>query len=176
LSRIVYRVRQFAHYLRGARPGPTEQALVQTHLGPRLAELFGRMSPGEQAHSLRVALALLARGESAPALLIAALLHDVGKTRAPVSLPGRVLVVLAGRFAPGWAARLGQHSAGAGWLARPFVTAHQHAAWGADLAAEAGAPALAVALIRRHQAALAAPPHTEEDRLLAALRAADEAN
>jgi predicted HD phosphohydrolase len=93
----VYRARQFARYLRGARLDPAEQEQVRARLGPRLAELFARMSPGEQAHSLRVAQTLLARGETTPDLLAAALLHDVGKTRAPVSLPGRVLAVLGQR-------------------------------------------------------------------------------
>ncbi len=174
MRRLLYRVRQFGQYLGSPRLGPDEQAAVQARLGPRLTELFNRMSPGEQAHSYRVAQTLLARGEAAPDLLVAALLHDVGKTRAPVSLPGRVLVVLGGKFAPRWAARLSAN--GAGGLAQPFITARQHAAWGAEMAEAAGAAPGAVALIRRHQEAPPVPPQSEIDKLLAALRAADEVN
>lgn len=147
-----HRLSQFFHYLGNRALTPDEQAEVQARLGPQLAALFALMTPGEQAHSLRVlrAMAAQANGQALPAGVVqAALLHDVGKTRAPVGLLGRVAVVLAGKLLPAQSARWGQ-GAPHGWR-RPFVTAAQHAAWGADLCAEAGADPLAVALVRRHQ-------------------------
>jgi hypothetical protein len=123
--------------------------------------LFSQLSRGEQAHSLQVLRALRQQGHTRPELLQAALLHDVGKVRAPLSLAGRVLVVLAGRFMPGLAARWGRAPAPRGWP-RPFVTAARHPEWGAELCAAAGADPLVVSLVRWHQApaapALTGPP------------------
>jgi hypothetical protein len=53
------------------------------------------------------------------------------------------------------------------------VTAVNHPAWGADLAAQAGASARVVNLIRRHQE-LKLKVVTEEDRLLDLLQRAEE--
>ena len=176
--RLLYRVRQFGRYLK-ARLTPGERQAAEARLGPRLAELFGRMTPAEQAHSVRVAQALAAEGQTEPDLLLAALLHDVGKTRAPLGLWERTLVVVCGKFAPGLAERWGRADDGReaqGVFQRPFVIARQHPAWSAEMAECAGAPPRSVALIRRHQAAVPAPPQTEEDRLLAALQKADGEN
>ncbi len=170
---VRYRAGQFWRYLRPAPLTAADQAAVRQVLAPPLAELFGRLSPGEQAHSLSV-LRTIQRGAPPAAraeLHQAALLHDVGKSRAPLTLLGRVLVVLVRRLWPAKAQAWGQ-GAPQGFR-RPFVTAAQHPAWGAELAAQAGAPPLTVALIARHQTPVAAPV-TTEDQLLAALQAADD--
>lgn len=172
MRRALYRVRQFVQYA-GARLSPAEQQAVEDRLGPSLAELFGRMAPAEQAHAHRMAQALLACGRTEPDLITAALLHDVGKTRAPLALWERVLVVLLGQLAPGTAERLGQTDGDAHGLRRPFVTARRHAAWGAEMAECAGASPQVVALIRRHQSAPRAL-NSDEDRWLAALQQVDE--
>ncbi len=148
------RVGQFFHYLKNSPLAPADRAEVRRVLPPRLAALFERMTPGEQAHSLRVLRAVRAEAgevELPAGLLQAALLHDVGKSRAPLGLLGRVAVVLAGRLLPAHSRRWGQGRP-RGWR-RPFVTAAQHAAWGAELCAQAGADPLAVRLVRQHQTA-----------------------
>ena len=134
------------------------------------------MTSGEQAHSLRVMRTVAAGGGAYAArneLRQAALLHDVGKSVAPLTLADRALVVLARRFAPEAAARWGQGEARG--LRRPFVTAQRHADWGADLCAQAGAPPLTVDLVRRHQTPVTTPA-TPEDEMLAMLQAADDDN
>jgi hypothetical protein len=167
-----YRLRQFFHYWKDSPPAPAERAEARRLLGPRLAALFERMTPGEQAHSLQVLRVVAAEAGAAPlpaGLLQAALLHDVGKTRAPLGLAGRVLVVAAGRWAPArWG--LGEPR---GWR-RPFVTRAQHAAWGAALCAEAGADPLAVTLVRRHQDRLGEAAAAPEDEWLRRLQRADD--
>lgn len=168
-----YRVEQFFRYWWSRPLSAAERAEVAALLGPRLAALFDRMAPGEQAHSLQVLRRVQAGGGDLPVgLLQAALLHDVGKTLAPMSLAGRVAVVLAGKFLADLSQRWGQ-GAPAGWR-RPFVTAAQHAAWGAALCAAAGAEPLVVALVRRHQDKLSAAPAALEDAWLRRLQAADD--
>jgi putative nucleotidyltransferase with HDIG domain len=162
MKRARYRLGQFRDYLWPRPPEPHDLAEMQQVLPPPLEALFLRQTVGEQAHALRVMHRAAASGTQAGrlALLQAALLHDVGKTRAPLSLPERVAVVLAGRFWP----RLKEHS---NW--RPFVTARRHAEWGAEMCAEAGAPPLTVKLVRLHQT-----PAAPDDKLLAVLQMADD--
>lgn len=145
------RVGQFFHYLKNSPLAPDERAEVRQVLSPALASLFERMTPGEQRHSLAVLRAVrAASGPALPAgLLQAALLHDVGKSRAPLGLLGRVAVVVAGRLLPTHSRRWGQGEP-QGWR-RPFVTAARHPEWGAELCAQAGADPLAVRLVGQHQ-------------------------
>jgi hypothetical protein len=133
--------------------------------------LFGRMRRSEQLHSLRVMATLRERGHAEPDLLAAALLHDCGKSRYPLSLAGRTLAVLIHALAPG-AYRRWSAGAPRGWR-RPLVIAAQHPGWLAEDMLAAGAPARAAGLARRHQTSPGDPPATDEDRLLAALQAAD---
>ena len=164
MKRARYRLTQFRDYVRPRAPGPSDLADMRRVLPPPLAALFLRQTTGEQAHALRVMRRVDAGGLQAGRLelLQAALLHDVGKTRAPLSLPERVAVVLGGRLWPGLKER-------SNW--RPFVTARRHAEWGAQMCAEAGAPPLTVELVRRHQS-----PAAPGDRLLAVLQMADDDN
>ena len=59
---------------------------------------------------------------------------------------------------------------------RPLVAARQHADWGAELAEQAGASPLAVALIRRHQQKVVLTDSNLEDGLLSKLQAVDDQN
>lgn len=191
MRRARYRLGQFLRY---GWPRPltaAEQAEVRAVLSLPLATLFARMPPGEQAHGLRVLRRLRARGCREPALLQAALLHDVGKTRAPPRLWERALVVLARRLLPRRSLAWGQGRP-RGWR-RPFVVSDQHPAWAAELCAQAGAAPLAVELVRLHAASPAAlanldlvpagagpleplPEAEPFGELLAALQSADDAN
>lgn len=170
MNRARHRVGQFFLYLR-ARRTPEDEALVAAILPPALAALFGRMSAGEQLHSLKVMRLLRERGHTQPELLQAALLHDVGKSVAPINLLERVEAVLVRWLLPGRYARWAQAEP-RGWR-KPFVTAVNHPAWGADLAARAGAPARVVNLIRRHQD-FDGVVETDEDRWLELLQQAED--
>ena len=176
MRRARYRLGQFFSHLRPPSLRPVERAEVETVLGAGLAQLFRRQTAGEQAHSVRVMRSVAASGGPYAAqreLLQAALLHDVGKSVAPIHLADRALVVLARRFAPEAAHRWGAGPAAG--LRRPFVTAARHADWGADLCAQTGALPLTVNLVRRHQTLVIAPA-TPEDEMLAVLQAADNDN
>jgi hypothetical protein len=153
---------------------PPDLAEARDVLGPRLTALFRQMRLSEQNHCLRVMCALQAQGYNHPDLLVAALLHDVGKTRYPLTLFGRTLAVLAEAIAPRLAQRLSQGEPHG--LRRALVVAERHPQWGAEMLAEVGASPLAVALTRRHQERLSHPPQSEEERFLLLLQAADTAN
>ena len=185
-ARISYRTRQFFSYL-GAKSARLEIDKVQQLLNLRQLALFQEMHKAEQLHSLEVFHRLIEAGETDPDLLVAALLHDVGKMLLPLHILERVWVVLAGAFLPGrvkiWgegdhlqSVRQTSMPGDPPWWRKPFLTAQQHPAWGAELAAQAGCSTTSVALIRRHQAKLPGTPVTREDALLSKLQEVDDMN
>jgi hypothetical protein len=179
VGRVFYRLRQFWSAL-SAAPSAGELDKVRSLLTPPQMALFLRMHRSEQAHSIQVMGAVFhtsngIQAESRQDLLRAALLHDVGKSRYPVRIWERVLIVLSKVFLPGMVKRWGESAAegsGLGWR-RAFVVSQQHPAWGAQMAAEAGASSLVSTLIRRHQDPRSNSSEGLEDCLLQMLQAAD---
>lgn len=164
-----YRLGQFLRACFGAvAPDELERALAVLPL--QAQALFLRQARQDQRHALAVHGALVAAGHSSPELLQAALLHDVGKAAGGVPLLTRGFIVVLGRLAPRYSAKL-SHGRAEGWR-RPFVVHAQHADEGARQARDAGCSPLTVSLIRRHQQPLT-EDRTEEDRLLTALQTAD---
>jgi putative nucleotidyltransferase with HDIG domain len=153
---------------------PVDDASAAVILPSPLLTLFRQMPRREQQHALEVLATLRRNGGTHLTLLMAGLLHDVGKTRAPLTVWERVLIVVVEAASP---SRAEVWSAGElrGWR-RPFVVRRQHAAWGAEMVAAAGGDTLLIDLVRRHQDKLPTPPQTEADHLLVALQAADNAN
>jgi hypothetical protein len=193
-SRILYRTRQFWQAL-GATLAPEDLDLVCEVLTPAQRMLFERLQMSEKVHSLKVLRALLDQGEDQPDLLVAALLHDIGKSRFPLIMLDRILIVLGKTFFPGRVKCWGSEPVGVlnpsyisdrrGLLTetffriwrRPFIVAEKHPAWGAEMAAQAGASPLAVDLIRRHQEQLdpgLGSNFSTEQHLLRKLQAVDD--
>jgi hypothetical protein len=169
-------VRQFFLALRAAAD-PRDLGQARAVLTPETMKLFVGMQSSEQAHAVSVYRQLVAQGETCPDLLAAALLHDVGKSLSPLRLWERVLIVLAKASFPAQSRRWGSQPAeGLGRWRRAFVVAEQHPAWGAVLAAEAGASPRTVALIRQHQEPASAQADPETKRLLSRLQAVDDSN
>lgn len=178
LGRVLYRVRQFSLALRGTvKPAELAQALAI--FTPAQRALFAGLHPSEQAHALSVYRQLVNKGETSPDLLGAALLHDIGKTCIPLRLWERIWIVLAKAVFPLQVKRGASLSMEAvGWRVwlRAFIVAEQHPVWGADLAAQAGASAVTVALIRQHQDSPSIVGDPESERLLRKLQAVDDQN
>lgn len=178
-SRFLYRTRQFWQAI---KPRSSNQGAEQltTVLTPAQIRLFQRMQKSEQAHSLEMLNELIQQGEGDADLLAAALLHDVGKIRAPLRVWERVLVVITRAICPDCVRKWGAQDAGdleSGWgWRRTFVVAEHHPAWGADLAAACGTSPIAVSLIARHQEQLSPEMNDPEDTLLRKLQAVDDNN
>lgn len=147
-SKLLYRAWQFLQSMK--RPPTVEEwkKIAAILTSPELA-LFQKLPVPDQNHSLRVLENLEAKGETDPDLLKAALLHDIGKTRHPLSRWERVFSVLLEGFFPDTAAAWGQKDPRG--IQRPLVVVHQHPIWGAELAQQAGSSQRVVWLIRYHQ-------------------------
>ena len=172
---IEYRVQQFWRALT-VTPNPDDLAQAQKVLTPSMYKLFEGMHPSEQAHSLAIFHHLRAQNESNEDLLVAALLHDIGKSRFPLRIWERVFIVLGRALIPTQTAKWGQGEP-YGWK-RGFVVAQQHPKWGADMAASAGATPLTVSIIARHQDLIDIQQGANielsfEDQLLVKLQAID---
>ncbi len=161
--RILYRVRQFWHTL-SLKTDPHELEQARALLTGQQLKLFLKLQSNEQNHSSMMYFKLLDQNENQPDLLVAALLHDVGKLRYPMNPTERAGVVLAKALLPGQAHRWGQMPPH-GWDGAPgwrkaFIVAEQHAGWGAEMARQAGVSRLTEYLIRKHHD----PPYPESDQ------------
>jgi len=175
-ERLRYRSRQFWNAL-FAQPSQADLERANKILTSAQLALFFRMQRSEQAHSLKVMNKILKTidgelNENLQDLLVAALLHDVGKTRYPLSVWERIIVVLGKILFPFSVKRWGSGQPG-GWR-RAFVVAEQHANWGAELASSVGTSSLAVDLIRRHQNFVDGKDVSLEAQLLSNLQVADQ--
>ena len=171
--RLGYRVRQFVDKLRFQKP--VDEAALGPYLNPAQVRLFRSMSASEQRHAFDVWRTLQGAGHVEAVLAQAALLHDVGKTKAHVALAPRIVTVLLQAVHPALLPRLALDKPGH-WRYPFFVLLH-HAVYSSELAAQAGSDALALQLIRWHQTA---PGESGLDStgqaLLSALQAADDEN
>jgi putative nucleotidyltransferase with HDIG domain len=165
MGRTVHLARRFFRALT-ARVDPSERQVISDNLTPEQQRLFWAMMVQDQRHSLDVFYTLQRRGCQDQDVLLAALLHDVGKGY--VRLWQRVVFVLLLAFAPGLLHRLAKPN-GSGWQ-RAMVSIKEHGFRGAALAQEAGASPVVVELIRNHQREYLS------DRRAALLRTAEESS
>ncbi len=179
LHRAYYRSSQFFKIIR-ARLTHDERTLVESVLRtPPQQALFDRMPAIDQRHAVDLLNTLRAQGHHHPALMQAALLHDVAKSGAGITIFHRIAVVLLQAFRPTWLVQLASDAEGGlpGLWRRPFARYLDHPAIGAGWAEAAGCLPMAVSIIRRHQSPVSSSLlDTLEDQLLMLLQAADDQN
>ncbi len=166
-----YRARQFWARMRAASRAIDDRAARRVLPRDALA-LYVRMSPGDRQHALQVLERLRAEGSWPNSVEQAALLHDVGKVGARLTLAHRTLVVLLQALPPASLARLAGDGTPA-WR-HPFFVQLHHAELGATLCAQAGCPPETVSLVRAHQGDDHAALAPEWRAAGAALHRADE--
>lgn len=154
---MIYRIRQFWQAL-NPRVSNQELQWALDILPTSAIPLFLDQSLTEQRHALDVALDLWSTAPKNHNLLIAALLHDCGKSRNTLKVWERIYIVLLQR-APRkvWNALLVAYP----FLSSPLRTAQDHPTWGAELVRNKGLDREIVELIHDHHF-----PMTWEGRLL----------
>lgn len=146
-----YRVRQTLWALQALNQ-PVDEAFVAAYLPPNLRSLFAHMPRIEKHHSARVLRTILEDHPHPPDdLAVAALLHDVGKSRYPLGVVGKSLAVAVRKLLPPLYARLSALDPETHPYARAFNVYQHHPAWSADLLRAAGATERAVWLAAHHQ-------------------------
>jgi hypothetical protein len=134
-----------------ASVAPPDDRPALSALPPALAELYLGMAPEARRHGLDVRARLLAAGHDDDLLLQTALLHDVGKAHAGITVLHRAArVLLARRAAPVWRWLSVKPT---GWR-RPFWVLANHAERGAELVEASSGPPDMAELIRLHEQAM----------------------
>jgi hypothetical protein len=143
-------VLQFANALRLRGDLQVDLRLKSIVQNDQQWKLLERLSAYDRAHHLGVYDSLIVSGWTNEDLLLAAALHDVGKADdvGRVRVAHRVALVLFGRTSPGLLMRLA--STPGSRTRHGFYLAVHHAALGAALAADAGAPERCCQLIAGH--------------------------
>ncbi len=125
--------------------------LARRHLSACEYEAFRSMARSEQLHSLQVLERVLAADPAAPdALIAAALLHDVGKSRYRLSVWQKTLAVIIEAIAPRLSLRLSEDET-LGIARAPFIVRRHHAQWGGEILRNCGSDEDVIWLVERHQ-------------------------
>ncbi len=170
-DRIAYRGWQFWKLITSRSLTEEEARQIADILSVDQMALFSRQNAAGQQHGFRVFQRLIEDGINNQDLLVAALLHDVGKIRYKSYWWDRPLVVVMGVLFPTRIKAWGKNNR-KGWR-RPFVIKEQHALWGAEYVQQAGCSPITVDLILHHQDEVRSGHDTVETTLLDQLLRAD---
>ncbi len=171
----VYRIKQA---LRGlfAFVQVVDEATPARYLSPAELTLFRQMRHSEQLHALHVLRDVLAQESETPAeLAVAALLHDVGKSRYTLRIWQKTIAVAVEKLAPSLYKHWSDGESVTLWT-RPFVVKAHHPAWSAEMLRQAGSVESARWLVAHHQDDITHWVNHPKYALLRRLQQADDAN
>lgn len=149
MGRLRHLVRRFGASLRPGGPAPADEAWARGLLTEDERRLWAAMSGPDRRHAVAVARHVEDRlGPDRPdTVLVAALLHDVGKTVAGLGTYGRVVATLSGAVAGEDTARLWASGRG---LTRRVGLYLDYRELGVDLLELAGSDPMVIAWSREH--------------------------
>ncbi|MEM6284089.1 MAG: hypothetical protein AAF787_17990 [Chloroflexota bacterium] len=152
-----------------------DYTLPQRYLSDEMLAVFKQMTPGEQLHSIRVLRAILNQQASTPHdLAVAALMHDCGKVRYPLSVYGKSIAVVMRRALPPLYHYGSERNPQRDVWARPFVVAAYHPLWSGETLRECGGSERATWLVTHHQESVTRWQHHPDCGLLWRLQKADD--
>lgn len=111
--------------------------MVASHLTPELWALFTGQQIADQRHGLEAGLRVITAGVDDPDLIVAALVHDVGKSHSRIGVIRRSVATLLMYFRLPMTSRMRLY--------------RDHGKLGAEDLEQAGAPQIAVLFARHHQ-------------------------
>jgi HD superfamily phosphodiesterase len=154
----IQRVKQGILALR-AHPEPDEQAAVRRWLTTAQQEAFSHLPTHDRAHLVRVSRTLIESGETNPDVVVAGLLHDIGKVdgRYRVRLIDRTAKVLLRQLSPRLLARLASRARPAPLCGGLMLAVH-HPEIGSERARILGCTERVCWLIKNHDNQALADP------------------
>jgi hypothetical protein len=149
VGRALHLIRRFVGSLWPFGPRPADSAWVAGTLSDEELKLWHRMGRADRRHAVGVARRVERSlgHEAEPAVLAAALLHDVGKVASGLGTIGRVLATMIGL---GGGRAMAVEWSRAGGITRRVGLYLRHDEVGADMLALAGSHPLTVTWARQH--------------------------
>ncbi|HHV63947.1 MAG TPA: hypothetical protein GXX46_02560 [Peptococcaceae bacterium] len=152
---MFYRMKQLYHTL-FAKVEPSEYAWLEKKLAPAEFALFTKQPLPEQRHALDVAFEINNKKKEIiqtygqniyENLILAALLHDCGKSLIRLHLWQRVFIVIAGCLPQSWRNKIIEQR---NLFGKTLLIYKRHPAWGKRLAARIGVNKEVQSLIQNH--------------------------
>ena len=161
--RAFYRIRQFLKSI-FVTNSMVDMEFVRTHLTPAQEGLFLRMQAYDRYHSVLFAKTLIDEVYRVPDdLLVAALLHDVGKSRYKINSFTRMVAVLVNKFAPHMMEDASLDNVT--FLNKSFLVAKFHAEWSEEMVNMVGVSEVTSSIIASHEETNIEESHPHYDLL-----------
>ncbi len=145
----MYRIQQFFKSLFVTK-AMVDMEFVREHLTSAQEGVFLRMQAYDRYHSVLFAKTLITNVYRVQEdLIVAALLHDVGKSRYPINSFHRMGAVVARKFAPALMEK--EDNQEVTFLNRTVLVSNHHAEWSEEMARIAGVSELTAWIIAHHE-------------------------